>query len=732
MLPLVALLGGLNPSRAQTVRVDPREGVALPAQQRKHDQPTQQGSEQTVRVSTLEQALALVQRWRKENAAAAIRIELAGGLHLLSRPLVLDAACSGTAAQPLIITAVSGEVAQLALAVKLSTEDFSPLNDPALLARLPQVARGQVRSLDLRRRGISVATPADVHLKHETLELIAGDRRLAQSCWPNQGYAKMGAVLDRGMAPEAAGGVFRYTDPQVLRWQHAIDDGGLWLRGFWRVPWIRQTLRVRSIDPQQQTITFRQAITGGIGSKYSASHRGKAGEESWQAINLLEEIDQPGEWAVNTQQQRLDVWLPPLPAGEPLLLATRKEPLLQCRKVAHVRIEQLSFVASLGRAVEISGGEDVRIAGCTFRNSGDCAIAVTGGLRHQIRSNDISAAGREGIRCFGGERRTLQRCDHLVENNWIHHIGVHAPVPAVVIGESTRAEAVGVTVRHNRIHDVPNSGIVFGGNEHLIEENELYRLGLGSNDLGGIYTNSAWTARGTVIRHNWIHHSPSANGIYMDDGSCGSRIEGNVIWHCASGVFIGGGHDQLVSGNIALNCERAVHVDSRGVSRNYTRTNPFYAHDLDSVPYEQELWRSRYPALVNMLLGDTRPPSGVVLELNRAIDCAQGLRMSGKERDFAGVQRGTLIELSDSKSYVDETSFQLHVPALEASAASSQLAAGPTVAIDTARWGLQRDVWRRELPTRDVAELRRLDAFAPFDSQLDVDASNRHPSAPRP
>lgn len=105
---------------------------------------------------------------------------------------------------------------------------------------------------------------------------------------------------------------------------------------------------------------------------------------------------------------------------------------------------------------------------------------------------------------------------------------MHAPVAALTAGEGRKSATVGNLISHNRIHDAPNSGIVFAGNNNVIEYNEIYRIGLGSSDLGGIYTNSAWTARGNVIRHNFIHHSMNANALYMDDGSCGSLMEGNM------------------------------------------------------------------------------------------------------------------------------------------------------------------------------------------------------------
>ena len=62
---LCAMAALLLPASAQTVRVDPNPRA---------------GSQSCV--ATVALAVAQAQRWRKENPAAVIRIELAAGLHL--------------------------------------------------------------------------------------------------------------------------------------------------------------------------------------------------------------------------------------------------------------------------------------------------------------------------------------------------------------------------------------------------------------------------------------------------------------------------------------------------------------------------------------------------------------------------------------------------------------------------------------------------------------------------
>ena len=380
------------------------------------------------------------------------------------------------------------------------------------------------------------------------------------------------------------------------------------------------------------------------------------------------------------------------PAGGPsggLLLCHRREPVVRIQGGTHIILRDLEVDGSFGPGIVIENGTGVVVANCRVRHSAEAGILISGGTRHAVLACEITGTGREAIRFTGGNRRALSPGGHRISNNHIHHTGVHAPVAAITAGEGRKSETVGNLVSHNRIHDVPNSGIVFAGNNNVIEYNEIYRIGLGSSDLGGIYTNSAWTARGNIIRHNFIHHSMNANALYMDDGSCGSLMEGNILWKTQSGAFIGGGHDQTVRHNLILECPRALHIDSRGVSRDYTMKNHGFADDLRSVPYTGEPWKSRYPELARILDQDTRLPRNVRMENNLLAGCATALRKSGPSVHFAGLILRDNTELPSEDAFIDAASMTIRVPeSLRARAATLPWA--KTIG----RAGLVRDAFR--------------------------------------
>ena len=172
-------------------------------------------------------------------------------------------------------------------------------------------------------------------------------------------------------------------------------------------------------------------------------------------------------------------------------------------------------------------------------------------------------------------------------------------MPAVLLS------GVGLRAAHNLIHDHPHCAILFGGNEHSIEFNEIHHIALETGDVGAIYTGRDWTYRGNRIRHNFIHHTGGVGmgsmGVYMDDCVSGTEVFGNVFYKVHWAMFIGGGRDHRVENNLFVDCDPAVRMDGRGLDRSPVWFNMVYdtmKKSLAAVP--QGLYRQRYPATANL------------------------------------------------------------------------------------------------------------------------------------
>lgn len=673
--------------------------------------------------ATFEAARAAVRRLAagRPGSSAPTTVWLRGGTWVRDHAFVLEAADSGTAEAPVVYRAWADERPVVVAGRTLPAAAFSPVTDPATLARLPEAARGKVLRCDLGACGVAHAGPYPDLFQGGggLMRLFVDDRPLPLARWPKDGYTTMERVLDGGggSAGDQHGGSFTYRGDRPGRWTAAVASG-LWVAGFWRVPWVVQAVRVRSIDPAARVLAQAVAVPGGIGSKYSAlvggSRRGD-GKEPWYALNLLEELSQPGEWCVDFPSRTLVLWPPGDLAQARVLIADSAEPALHLQGASHVTLRGVTVAGGLGDGIRIDGGSDDVVAGCLLRDTGAAGVRISGGQRHAVRSCDCSGTGAEGVVVEAGDRATLVRGECVVENDHIHHYGRIATMVSAI-----EVSGVGNRVASDLIHDGPYGGVLYHGNDHLMELNEVHNIGLDGGDLGAFYSNSDWASRGNVMRANLVHHALNANAFYMDDGHCGDEIVGNLVYRAGCGPFIGGGHDHVVRGNVVIACPKGFHIDDRGVARHYDRTSRIHMGPLSALPWQQPPWSTRYPGIAAMFAQDLLPlPTGNRIVGNAFLGCARNdLRASAEHLELSRIA-DNLVQDADPFPGAAQLDFP------DQATWSARLPGVPAIAV--ARIGLFIDQDRRTLPT--AAETGRCEdrpARRVFDSDVDVERSNRH------
>jgi hypothetical protein len=680
--------------------------------------------------ASLERARRAVREANKKKPAEPVTVWIHPGAYSLAKPWVFEAADSGTADAPVTWRAREPGTVTISNGRQIEPSRFRPVTDTAILGRLDPAARAHVVELALTEEKVTNVGPYPDHFANDTLlfRLYSDGQLMPNARWPNgpQGYTTMERVLDSGdfRAGQPHGGTFRYRGDRPARWTEALNSGGVWLRGFWRVPWVIEGMRVKSIDTTARTMTFAVSTANGIGSKYTPLVNGtRAGDgmENWYALNLIEEIDEPGEWAVDFATRRLYFWPSKLIASGSIVIADERAAVIAFKGASHVVVRDVELRHSLGSGVSIEGGTGITVAGCRILDQGDHGVLIRGGRDHRVWGCEILNVGLSGVDLLGGDRTTLAASGHEIRNNHIHHIGLAAPVAAIVAGYGPGAKIVGATITNNRIHDGPSAAVRYAGNDNRIERNEVYRIGMGSSDLGAFYTNSGWTTYGNVLRNNFVHHCENAQAFYLDDGDSGDTVEGNLVYRAQSGAFVGGGHDNTFRGNVFVACDRAIHIDARGTERGYTPQDKRLGGDLNSVPYRTPPWSERFPGLVALVGRDTTLPSNVVFDSTLAVDCKVGERRSATPAQLAGVTFGRLATASLSLFRDPDTlDFRFADPV-----AVQALLPGFTE-IPFESIGLQIDEMRRTIPVRDLEQLRREStAKRKFDSQTDVDASNR-------
>ena len=512
--------------------------------------------------ASLERARDAVRALKEGEAfpEGGVTVWLHRGVYPRLAAFVLEERDGGASNARVVYRAVPGDDVRLMGGREIASGAFQPARDEAVLARVDEAARGQVLVADLRALGISeYGNLPDAYGDPPAIpELFFDGQRMTLARWPNDGWAHIAEVIESGPAPwrnhaSDQPGTFKYESDRPRRWQSAP---GVWLYGYWCFDWSSETIKAGSIDTERREITLVKPHGYGIGG-------GNPPPRRYIAINLLEELDSPGEYYLDRDAGRLYFWPPkPLAQGRAALsLAT--EPVIRVENASFVTIQGLTIEMCAGNGIEMRDGRENELLACTIRRTGHAGAIVDGGLNHAVKACDIYETGMAGLHIGGGDRATLTPSGHLVFNNHIHHIGERKRTHAYHL----HLKGVGIHVAHNLLHDAPHQSIGLAGNDHLFEYNEIHHSGQDSDDCGAFYMGRNPSERGTVLRYNFWHHTGSerAHGsaaVYFDDGSGGQTVFGNVFYKAAGGsfgaVFVHGGHDNLVENNIFVECPVAV------------------------------------------------------------------------------------------------------------------------------------------------------------------------------
>ncbi len=610
-------------------------------------------------LANLEQARDVIRAWKKngELAPDGVTVWVHGGDYLLQRSFSLSAEDSGTAESPVVYRNWPGETPRLLGGKRINASSWNAVVDPKVLARLSQAVRDNVLRADPKPLGVtSLAAIGDrFRSLAGTPELFFNGEPMQLARWPNEGWVTIERVVDRGSTGRdekpARGGTFVYSEDRPDRWP---VDRGVWLHGYWCHDWSDECLRVATIDTQKREIKLAAPHGYGIGPSSSWNREPRR----YCAINILEELDAPGEWYVDRENTTLYFWPPKSIENAEVLLSTFDQPMIVLEGCEHITLRGLRLEASCGAGIVVRGGRENLIAGCTLTNLGGTAIAISGGVENGATSCDLSSLARSGITVSGGDRKSLTPGGNFATNNHIHHFGRLQRTYAAGI----HLNGVGNRVANNLIHDAPHSAILYGGNEHVLELNEIHHVAQETSDVGAFYTGRDWTTRGNLLRWNYIHDlgamgAVGTMGIYLDDCDSGDQLVGNVFYRAGRAAFIGGGRDNLVENNLMIECDAAVHLDARGTSRIKLDANPHDSWNLlakaERLDYKNPPWSTRYPKLASIMDEEPFLPLGNIVRRNVAYRCKRWLSAHAVDKYLDRVEFSNNLDNIDDPGFVD-------------------------------------------------------------------------------
>lgn len=541
---------------------------------------------------SLERARDVVRALKKSNGGAlpkgGVRIVIAGGDYPAA-PLALTSEDSGATEAPVVYQAQAGQTPVFRGGAKIT--GWKPIADAKLRDKLDAAVRGRVLEADLKSLGVSDLGDATDLRKRPELFVDGVPQTLAR--WPNEGFIRTGEILGTDTFTQwgiqgCKDGKFQYVEDRPSRW---LDEPDVRLYGYWFWDWYEEYQMVARIDAGAKAFTLAKPY----------SNYGYRKDQRYYAANLFREIDSPGEWYLDRRSSVI-YWLPPegVEASKAeTILSVADRPFITMNDVSHVAILGLTFQEARGDGITIRGGADCLIAGCVLQRLGGDAIVVEGGRHHGIFGCTMHTLGCGGTRVAGGDRKTLAPGGHFVENCTVRDISriKRTYTPAVLLDGCRNR------IAHNLFEQMPSSAMRIEGNDHLIELNVVRNVVQESDDQGGIDMFGNPLYRGVVIRWNrWSDivggtHCGAA-GIRLDDMISGVTLHGNLFERCGAALFGGvqihGGKENLVDGNVFIDCFAGVSFSRWGEKRWLESIEQFLPQA------NQEPYATRYPDLAGI------------------------------------------------------------------------------------------------------------------------------------
>ncbi|CAA6677957.1 MULTISPECIES: right-handed parallel beta-helix repeat-containing protein [unclassified Lentimonas] len=512
--------------------------------------------------ATLSRARDAVRELKQSRPAKDIVVQIRGGLYPLSETVIFGVEDSGEGAATITYEAYPEELPVFSSGKKI--ESWKKVSGP--LPGLPEIAQDEVWVTDISEQFFTL---------YDEQGLLPRAR--------SDGFIPLeGGSTDRVHYPEGT----------LKNWSN-LEDVELVIRP--HHAWVVNILPLKSVNEQKQ-----MAHTSIIASYAMSPLHYLPNLESCWVENVLEALDQPGEWVLNTQEQKLYLW----PRSQSSVLFPQLIELIRVEgdideegaqdiPVRNLVFKGLTF--SHGERYSMNKGDtglqhdwdfqDKATAMLRFRGAENCAVENsrfmhTGGgairfdlhaQNNRVVGNLIEHIGGTGVLLcgYGPGTKDVNR-NNLVYNNHINHTGqIYSHSPGILVWQSGENR-----VANNLIHHQPYAGIIISGvitdffhrwkremspsiRWHEVEGERGKR----SIDEVRPYLHT----HDNQIEYNEIHHVMQelndGNAIYIRGAGPNNVIRGNYIHHMLSSTVMqaairtdGGQRDTLITENLIYKC----------------------------------------------------------------------------------------------------------------------------------------------------------------------------------
>ena len=446
---------------------------------------------------------------------------------------------------PLEITTLSGEAINFDNRIKLG--DALEITDNEILERVNE----NVLCYNLEEFGIDKLKPYGQSYSLEISDLLvcSEDNLMKLARYPNDGYLTIRQVKDNGYFSSTnendannRGATFEFSGADTSRWK---DKSDIWMFGYPQHTWQHLFIKLKDISDTSVT-TY---------------HPGKNGffwGQGFYFVNVLEELDAPGEYYIDRDSKKLYVYR----SDKDISITEYSKPFLRIEGASDITFKNVNFYGTRSSGIDVNNSRNIDFDGCEISCIGKYAVNMKNVTDCDFVNGEISYCGTSGIKIESGDKSTMKSCNNKITNNKIHDFGYFETTynPGVLIN------SIGDEISHNEIYNCDHMAISAYGNNNIYEYNDIHDVLRYTDDSGAIYTGRSWITGGNVFRYNYFHdmnkslNSLTNNAIYLDDVMFNAIIYANIFENVETGVFVHGGRCNEVYSNVFINVSNPVDV----------------------------------------------------------------------------------------------------------------------------------------------------------------------------
>lgn len=526
---------------------------------------------------------------RSTTKSRPVEIIIRGGKYKIEKGFELTSADSGTEEAPITYKAADGEKVVFSGGTEIDISNVKNVTDGNILGRVTSETAKHLKEIDLEAAGFNknYFDYDRAFMDPRRVEIYLNGKQQNVARWPNEGYATLKRVSDTSLK------INELDSDSAKRIKNADK---MYVEGYLGVNWYSEWISASC--NASETFELKSTPAYGVtdGNRIAV-------------VNLLEELDSPGEWYIDSDSMKM-YWYPPYEPGsnDTLEIATLYNNFVTMTNVKNVNFEGIEFNLNVnndadktmqyaatyltGNGITLVSCENVNINNCILKNIGTDGLFIYDSKNITADGCIIHNTGYNGVRlkkCL--EEGTLNDCNVTIRNSIISKA-------VTDVGDNGNSgiqieSGVGITIENNIIHNMKNAAIRYTGNNHVIKNNEIYNCVNETSDAAAIYAGRSWVEYGTKISNNYFHTIGSeiddsqASAVFWDDMHSGNTFENNVVdmgdKKYTSAVKIGGGRDNTVKDNVLVGGNYGVYGEDRTI---------YYTSLLGTPIYDQAIFKT--------------------------------------------------------------------------------------------------------------------------------------------